>query len=74
MVSAMDSDRYSFKLEFDHYDSGRTYYGLDKLSLNNIIQDATYMKDFLTYQMLGAFMQLCVHHRQRSGLGTVSGR
>lgn len=31
MVSAMDSDRYSFKLEFDHYDSGRTYYGLDKL-------------------------------------------
>lgn len=55
MVSAMDSDRYSFKLEFDHYDSGRTYYGLDKLSLNNIIQDATYMKDYLTYQMMGAF-------------------
>lgn len=55
MVSAMDSDRYSFKLEFDHYDSGRTYYGLDKLSLNNIIQDTTYMKDYLTYQMMGAF-------------------
>lgn len=55
MVSSMDSDRYSFKLEFDHYDSGRTYYGLDKLSLNNIIQDATYMKDYLTYRMMGAF-------------------
>ena len=55
MVSSMDSDRYSFKLEFDHYDSGRTYYGLDKLSLNNIIQDTTYMKDYLTYQMMGAF-------------------
>ena len=55
MVSAMDSDRYSFKLEFDHYDSGRTYHGLDKLSLNNIIQDTTYMKDYLTYQMMGAF-------------------
>ncbi len=55
MVSAMDSSRYSFKLEFDHYDSGRTYYGLDKLSLNNIIQDTTYMKDYLTYQMMGAF-------------------
>lgn len=55
MVSSMDSDRYSFKLEFDHYDSSRTYYGLDKLSLNNIIQDATYMKDYLTYQMMGAF-------------------
>ena len=55
MVSAMDSDRYSFKLEFDHYSSGSTYYGLDKLSLNNIIQDTTYMKDYLTYQMMGAF-------------------
>lgn len=55
MVSAMDSDRYSFKLEFDHYDSGRTYYGLDKLSLNNLIQDTTYMKDYLTYRMMGAF-------------------
>lgn len=55
MVSAMDSDRYSFKLEFDHYDSARTYYGLDKLSLNNIIQDTTYMKDYLTYRMMGAF-------------------
>lgn len=55
MVSAMDSDRYSFKLEFDHYDSGRSYYGLDKLSLNNVIQDTTYIKDYLTYQMMGAF-------------------
>lgn len=55
MVSAMDSSRYSFKLEFDHYDSGRTYHGLDKLSLNNIIQDTTYMKDYLTYRMMGAF-------------------
>lgn len=54
-VSAMGSDRYSFKLEFDHYDSGKNYYGLDKLSLNNIIQDTTYMKDYLTYQMMGEF-------------------
>lgn len=55
MVSAMNSNRYSFKLEFDYYDSGRTYYGLDKLSLNNLIQDTTYMKDYLTYRMMGAF-------------------
>ena len=55
MVSSMNSNRYSFKLEFDHYDNGRSYYGLDKLSLNNIIQDTTYMKDYLTYRMMGAF-------------------
>ena len=54
-VSSYGNDRYSFKLEFDHYDSANTYYGLDKLSLNNIIQDNTYMKDFLSYQMMGAF-------------------
>lgn len=54
-VSAMNSDRYSFKIEFDQYDSTKTYHGLDKLSLNNIIQDTTYMKDYLTYQLMGSF-------------------
>ena len=41
-VASYGNDRYSFKIEFDHYDSGSTYYGLDKLCLNNIIQDNTY--------------------------------
>ena len=30
-VSSYENDRYSFKIEFDHYDSANTYYGLDKL-------------------------------------------
>ena len=54
-VSAMNSDRYSFKIEFDQYDSTFSYHGLDKLSLNNLIQDNTYMKDYLTYRMMGEF-------------------
>ena len=54
-VKSYDNDRYSFKIEFDHYDSANTYYGLDKLCLNNIIQDNTYMKDYLTYQLMGEF-------------------
>jgi spore coat protein CotH len=54
-VSAMNSDRYSFKIEFDHYDNTTSYYGLDKISLNNIIKDNTYMKDYLTYQMMADF-------------------
>ena len=54
-VENYGNDRYSFKIEFDHYDSGLTYHGLDKLSLNNIIQDNTYLKDYLTYQMMGWF-------------------
>ena len=54
-VSSMDSDRYSFKIEFDQYDSTKSYYGLDKLSLNNLIQDNTMMKDYLVYQMMNEF-------------------
>lgn len=61
-VESYGNDRYSFKIEFDHYDSGNTYYGLDKLCLNNIIQDNTYMKDYLAYQMMneiGVASPLC---------------
>lgn len=54
-VESYGNDRYSFKIEFDHYDNAQSYYGLDKLSLNNIIQDNTYMKDYLSYQMMGYF-------------------
>ena len=54
-VSSMDSNRYSFKIEFDQYDNTKSYYGLDKLCLNNIIQDNTYMKDFLAYQLMEEF-------------------
>lgn len=61
-LSQVTNDRYSYKIEFDHYDSTNTYYGLDKLCLNNIIQDNTYMKDYLTYQMMnemGVAAPLC---------------
>lgn len=54
-VSSYGNNRYSFKVEFDHYDDANTYYGLDKLSLNNLIQDNTLMKDFLCYQLMGSF-------------------
>ena len=51
-VSAMGSSRYSFKVEFDHYAKGKTYYGLDKLNLNNLILDPTLMKDCLAYALM----------------------
>ncbi len=54
-VASMGSQRYSFKIEFDQYDSALSYHGLDKLSLNNLIQDTTMMKDYLTYTMMSAF-------------------
>ena len=54
-VKNYGNNRYSLKIEFDKYDSTNTYYGLDKLCLNNIIQDNTYMKDYLVYTMMGEF-------------------
>ena len=51
-VQSLGGERYSFKVEFDHYQNGLGYYGLDKLSLNNLIFDKTYLKDFLVYDMM----------------------
>ncbi|MBR5766220.1 MAG: CotH kinase family protein, partial [Lachnospiraceae bacterium] len=46
-----DTDRYSFKLEFDHFVEGQTCWGLDKLILNNDYADATNMKEAIVYDM-----------------------
>ncbi len=51
IASDEDCDRYSFKVNFGKYVDGQTYYGLDKLNLNNIYADATYMKDYLSYEI-----------------------
>ncbi len=45
------SERYSFRLNFGKFEEGQTYHGLDKLSLNNLFCDATYMKDALSYAL-----------------------
>ena len=52
-VATLGSEKYSFKLEFDHFIDGRLYNGLDKLSLNNLIYDATMMKDYIAYTLMG---------------------
>ena len=49
------TDRYSFKIEFDHYVDGQTCFGLDKLVLNNNYADATSMKEALIYDMYSYF-------------------
>lgn len=73
------TDRYSFKLEFDHYVEGQTCFGLDKLVLNNNYADATNMKEALIYDMyqyLGAdasLYNLREGQRKRRILGRLSG-
>ena len=43
--------RYSLKVEFDHYTFG-SYYGLDKFSLDSSFQDNSYMKTWITFDMM----------------------
>ncbi len=50
-VASSDSDRYSFKIEFDHYDKNKSMDGLDKLVLNNLFCDAAYMKEYIAYDI-----------------------
>lgn len=45
------TDRYSFKIKFNEYVDGQNYNGMKSLVLNNIIQDKTYMKEYITYDL-----------------------
>ncbi|WP_419821988.1 CotH kinase family protein [Anoxybacterium hadale] len=46
------TDRYSFKIKMDEYVDGQTYHGLSKFVVNNMQADATYMKEYLSYDMM----------------------
>ena len=52
LVNEYGLQRYSLKIEFDHFQDGNTYYGLDKLSLDSSYQDNSYMKNYLAYDMM----------------------
>ncbi len=47
-----NSDRYSFKLKFDEFVKGQTCFGLDEFVVNNIMGDSTYMKEYISYDIL----------------------
>lgn len=47
--------RYGLKIEFDHYEDGLSYLGLDKLSLDASFQDNSYLKTYVALDMM-AFM------------------
>ena len=46
------TDRYSFKIKFDEYVKDQTWNGLDKMVVNNMISDASYMKEYLSYDIM----------------------
>lgn len=46
-----DSQRYSLKINFGKYEDGQTCYGLNKLVLNNLFADSTYLKEYMSYDL-----------------------
>lgn len=50
VVMMTDSDRYSLKLSFDEY-LNQTLGGISKINLNNNYSDASYLREFLTYEL-----------------------
>ncbi|MFR5264834.1 CotH kinase family protein [Clostridium sp.] len=46
-----NSDRFSFKVDFSEYVDGQTYHGIEKLALNNMISDPTYLKEYISYDI-----------------------
>lgn len=46
------TDRFSFKIKSDEYVDGQKFYGLSEFVLNNMQSDATYMKEFMSYEMM----------------------
>lgn len=51
-VANSDSKRYSLKVDFAQYDTNQTFYGLEKINLNNNFSDTTQMKEFVSYELM----------------------
>jgi len=43
---------YSLQIKMNKYVKGQTYYGLDTFCVNNMMGDATYMKDYISYEVM----------------------
>ena len=52
VVQMEDSDRYSWKIDFDYYQEDQDLHGLKKLALNNNYSDPTYMREYLSYTLM----------------------
>ena len=63
-VSRSESDRYSLRVKMDKYVEGQTLLGLDEFVLNNNYADPTYMREYLSYEVLsnmGIITPKCVY-------------
>lgn len=53
-ASNLDTDRYSYMLNFKKFDSHNSYHGLDKLVLNSLYYEPSYLRSYLAFKLAGA--------------------
>ena len=46
------TDRYSYKINFQKFHDAQRYHGLDKLILNNLYADSSYLRDYLAFEIM----------------------
>jgi spore coat protein CotH len=51
-MGGMSDGNYSLQFKANKYIKGQTFYGLDVFCVNNMVGDATYMKDYIAYDMM----------------------
>lgn len=52
IVNNPNTDRFSFKIKLDEYIDGQNYQGMTKIVLNNNMSDTTYLKEFMSYELM----------------------
>ncbi|GAB6108074.1 CotH kinase family protein [Fusibacter bizertensis] len=52
-VASSASERYSFRIKMDKYVDDQNLLGLDEFVLNNMFSDASYMREYLSYKIMG---------------------
>ncbi len=53
-LAATENGRYSLRVTFDEYVHQQSLWGLDKILLNNMFSDPTYIKEYLSYKLFEA--------------------
>ncbi|MDC9520267.1 CotH kinase family protein [Pseudoalteromonas sp. Angola-31] len=51
-VANSSSDRYSFKVDINEYVSGQKFFGLKKFTLQNSLNDPSYMREVIAYELM----------------------
>jgi hypothetical protein len=50
-LGSLDDERPALKIRFDYYDPEQTLLGLERLTLNNAVQDPTFVKQCIAFQV-----------------------